>query len=68
VARHTAPWLAGTSAPAIPAGHWAGTTVVLPGGRWTGLMAEGEMQGGVVDAADLFGDMPVAAWLSHGAS
>ena len=68
VTRHTAPWLAGASAPAIPAEHWAGTTVVLPGGRWTGLLAEGECQGGAVDVAALLGEMPVAAWLSHGAS
>jgi (1->4)-alpha-D-glucan 1-alpha-D-glucosylmutase len=67
VARHTAPWLAGMSAPAIPVEHWAGTTVALPPGRWTGLLAEGERQGGVVDAAALFGELPVAAWLSHGA-
>jgi (1->4)-alpha-D-glucan 1-alpha-D-glucosylmutase len=68
VARHTAPWLAGSSAPAIPAEHWVGTTVHLPGGRWTGLLAEGELQGGMVDAAVLLGELPVAAWLSHGAS
>ena len=68
VARHTAPWLAGSSAPAIPAGHWAGTTVALPAGRWTGLLGEGDVQGGAVEASLLFGDMPVAAWLSHGAS
>jgi (1->4)-alpha-D-glucan 1-alpha-D-glucosylmutase len=68
VTRHTAPWLAGASAPAIHAGHWTGTTVVLPGGRWTGLLAEGECQGGAVDVATLLGEMPVAAWLSHGAS
>ena len=67
VARHTAPWLAGSSAPAIPAGHWAGTTVALPAGRWTGLLGEGDVQGGAVEASLLFGDLPVAAWLSHGA-
>jgi (1->4)-alpha-D-glucan 1-alpha-D-glucosylmutase len=67
VARHTAPWLAGTSAPAIPAEYWAETTVSLPEGRWTGLLAEGELQGGAVQAAALLGELPAAAWLSHGA-
>lgn len=67
VARHTAPWLAGSSAPAIPAEHWSGTSVALPAGRWTGLLGEGELQGGAVEASALFGELPVAAWLSHGA-
>ncbi|MET0617854.1 MAG: malto-oligosyltrehalose synthase, partial [Luteibacter sp.] len=68
VARHTAEWLAGTSVPAIPAERWEGTSLVLPEGRWLSLFGDGKGDGGPVEAATLFGDLPVAAWIGQRAS
>jgi malto-oligosyltrehalose synthase len=64
VGRHLAPWIAGTSAPAIPAERWEGTTLELPVGPWASLFDAGKREGGVAPAAGIFGDLPVAAWLS----
>jgi (1->4)-alpha-D-glucan 1-alpha-D-glucosylmutase len=68
VARHTAAWLAGTAAPAIPADCWAGTSVPLPAGRWMSIFGGERLEGGAVEAAALFGELPVAAWVSLRAS
>ncbi|MET0934495.1 MAG: malto-oligosyltrehalose synthase, partial [Luteibacter sp.] len=65
VGRHLAPWLAGNSAPAIAPGHWEGTTLSMPAGRWTSVLGEGRLEGGNVGAADVFGELPVATWLGH---
>jgi (1->4)-alpha-D-glucan 1-alpha-D-glucosylmutase len=64
VARHTAAWLAGTAAPAIPADCWARTSVTLPAGRWMSIFGGERLEGGTVEAAALFGELPVAAWIS----
>ncbi|SEO56093.1 (1-_4)-alpha-D-glucan 1-alpha-D-glucosylmutase [Luteibacter sp. UNC138MFCol5.1] len=67
VARHTARWLGGADGPAIPAACWEGTTLQLPDGDWTSVLGEATVEGGTVAAADLFGGLPCAAWLSrHG--
>jgi (1->4)-alpha-D-glucan 1-alpha-D-glucosylmutase len=65
VGRHLAPWLAGSSAPAVAAKHWAGTSLTLPDGRWSSVLDEGNLTGGRVGVGEIFGDLPVAAWLGH---
>jgi len=65
VARHTAGWLAGTSAPAIPAACWEGTSIAFPEGSWASLLGDGALAGGTVRADEVFGELPVAAWLAH---
>lgn len=65
VARHTAGWLAGTSAPAIPAEHWEGTSITVPEGRWMSIFGEKSLSGGQVGLAEVLGTMPVGAWLAH---
>jgi len=62
VGRHLAPWLAGSSAPALPAERWQGTSLELPAGRWSSLLGGEKREGGVAPAAELFGDLTVAAW------
>ena len=62
--RHLAPWLAGLSAPAVPAERWEGTTLELPAGRWASLFGAGKHEGGEVPVAELFGDLTIAAWIS----
>jgi (1->4)-alpha-D-glucan 1-alpha-D-glucosylmutase len=64
VGRHLAPWLAGLSAPAIPAERWEGTSLELPPGQWTSLLATGKREGGNIPLAELFDTLPIAAWLS----
>ena len=64
VGRHLAPWLAGLSAPAIPADHWAGTSLELPAGKWTSLLGSGKREGGRVPIAGLMGELTVAAWIT----
>jgi (1->4)-alpha-D-glucan 1-alpha-D-glucosylmutase len=68
VARHTAEWIAGSDAPAIGADHWEGTSLTLPDGRWMSVFGEGRVDGGPIEAATLFGELPVAAWLAQRAS
>jgi (1->4)-alpha-D-glucan 1-alpha-D-glucosylmutase len=65
VARHTAEWLAGTQAPAIPAERWSGTSLVLPEGRWLSLFGDWKGDGGTVEAATVFGELPVAVWIGQ---
>ncbi|MDR6641510.1 (1-_4)-alpha-D-glucan 1-alpha-D-glucosylmutase [Luteibacter sp. 1214] len=68
VARHTAEWIAGSDAPVIGANHWEGTSLTLPDGRWMSVFGEGRVDGGVIEVASLFGELPVAAWLAQRAS
>lgn len=68
VARHTAEWLGGAPGPGVPASRWAETSLQLPKGRWAGVLVDGRIDGGTVEAGTLFGGLPVAAWLSHRAS
>jgi len=76
VARHTAGWLGGAETPVIPGERWEGTSLRLPEGRWTGVLADGggrleapaPGRGGSVEAAAVFGGLPVAAWISLRAS
>ncbi|HEY4291926.1 malto-oligosyltrehalose synthase [Luteibacter sp.] len=62
VARHTAEWLAGSDAPAIPATRWAGTSLILPKGHWHDVLGAGRLRGEDCPVADLMGELPVAAW------
>ncbi|HEU5170800.1 MAG TPA: malto-oligosyltrehalose synthase [Gemmatimonadales bacterium] len=61
-------------ADALPPGRefWAGTRVTLRAGeaqaRWRDVLTGGEHAGAVLDAAALFGTLPVAVLLSTGAS
>ncbi|SFW18047.1 malto-oligosyltrehalose synthase [Luteibacter sp. UNCMF366Tsu5.1] len=64
VARHTAEWLAGAETPAIPAACWEGTTLPLPEGQWRNVLGDGARPGGVTEAVGVFGNLPVAAWVS----
>ncbi|QWT21194.1 malto-oligosyltrehalose synthase [Bacillus sp. NP157] len=64
VGRHLAPWIAGSSAPAIRAGHWEGTSLALPAGKWSSLLTDRKLDGGEVGVAEVFGELPVAAWVS----
>jgi len=63
VARHTARWLSGAEAPAVPAGCWDGTTLSLPEGRWESVLGEGVHFGGDIAAGELMADLPVSAWI-----
>ena len=65
VARHTAEWLGGAPVPGIAGSHWAGTSLRLPEGRWAGVLVDGRIEGGPVEAEAIFAGLPVAAWLSH---
>ena len=46
--------------PLVPAAAWAETTLTLPGGNWTDMLNGGGLAGETVDAAALFGKLPVA--------
>jgi len=62
VARHTAEWVAGQDTPAISDDCWAGTSVVLPEGRWVSVFSGADMAGGRVGLEGVFDGLPVAMW------
>lgn len=62
VGRHLASWLAGADTPEVPVECWEGTTLALPERAWRGVLVEGQLEGGVVPAAAVFGGLPVAVW------
>jgi (1->4)-alpha-D-glucan 1-alpha-D-glucosylmutase len=64
VARHTAEWLGGADAPAIPATCWADTSLTLPEGHWQDVFGTGRLRGGEHAMSEVMGDLPVAAWFS----
>lgn len=62
VARHTAEWVAGQDTPAIADDCWAGTSVVLPEGRWVSVFSGADLAGGRVGLERVFEGLPVAVW------